>query len=61
VSRAGFSCILGFDPVGNLYIADSGAGVTRVRLDASVDAEWASKAPKSFDFLGGGIRERLRP
>jgi len=45
---------LGFDSAGNLYIADSSAGVTRIRPDASVDKEWTSKAPKRFDFLSGG-------
>ena len=34
-----------FDNAGNLYIADSAHGVTRVRPDGSTDTAWASRVP----------------
>ncbi|MVU77361.1 hypothetical protein GPX89_08885 [Nocardia sp. ET3-3] len=33
-----------FDPEGNLYIADTGKGVVRVRPDGTVDTQWSAQA-----------------
>jgi len=40
-----------FDAAGNLYVADSSAGVVRVRPDATVDAGWTAQA-RSFGADG---------
>ncbi|MEC3956193.1 hypothetical protein VMT65_24360 [Nocardia sp. CDC153] len=33
----------GFDDTGNLYVADTGTGVVRVRPDGTVDTEWTAQ------------------
>ncbi|GAB0102819.1 hypothetical protein JMUB6875_17900 [Nocardia sp. JMUB6875] len=33
-----------FDSAGNLYVADTGIGVLRVRPDATIDTEWSAQA-----------------
>lgn len=33
-----------FDAAGNLYVADTGTGVLRVRPDAEIDTEWSGQA-----------------
>ncbi|MFI6168352.1 hypothetical protein ACIBCN_16335 [Nocardia sp. NPDC051052] len=42
-----------FDPTGNLYVADSSAGVVRIRSDGTLDQEWTAQAPRNFDVLHG--------
>ncbi|MFE3187728.1 SMP-30/gluconolactonase/LRE family protein [Nocardia sp. NPDC059240] len=40
-----------FDTAGNLYIADTGSGVVRVRPDATIDTDWSAQA-KMFGLNG---------
>ncbi|WP_405495340.1 hypothetical protein [Nocardia sp. NBC_00511] len=35
-----------FDAAGNLYVADTGSGVVRVRPDATIDADWTAQASR---------------
>ncbi|GAB2539954.1 SMP-30/gluconolactonase/LRE family protein [Nocardia heshunensis] len=40
-----------FDPAGNLYIADTGTGILRVRPDATIDNDWSAQS-KLFGLNG---------
>lgn len=35
-----------FDEAGNLYVADTGAGVVRIRPDAAIDTDWTRQASR---------------
>lgn len=39
---------LAFGDDGAMYVADSGAGLTRIRPDGTVDRAWTARAPKSL-------------
>ncbi|MCC3314961.1 SMP-30/gluconolactonase/LRE family protein [Nocardia africana] len=44
-----------FDAAGNLYIADTGSGVVRVRPDAGIDTDWTAQA-RMFGLNGLVVR-----
>ncbi|MGV9834874.1 SMP-30/gluconolactonase/LRE family protein [Nocardia niigatensis] len=44
-----------FDADGNLYVADTGSGVVRIRPDGTVDAEWTAQT-KAFGVNGIAVQ-----
>ena len=45
-----------FDKAGNLYVADTARGVTRIRPDGTIDEAWTSQAPKDIGSNGIAVQ-----